>query len=173
MSRWPGNAAKERTTFGGLSRGDLMSRVPSSGAKTTEKRLASLLRRAGLAGWRGRQPLAGKPDFVWRRPRVAVFVDGCFWHGHNCGRNVTPKTNTKAWRQKIRRNRARDCRASRQLRRQGWAVVRIWECHLARNPGRCLSRIRRAIGRRGELRAPDHRRRRLRPVAPTTRQQGR
>jgi DNA mismatch endonuclease (patch repair protein) len=148
MSRWPGNAQKETTTFGGLSRGELMSRVRSRRNQTTEKRLASLLRRAGLIGWRTHLNLIGRPDFVWPRPRVTAFVDGCFWHGHNCGKNVTPKTNVKAWREKINRNKARDRHVSRELRRQGWAVVRIWECQLARNPGACMDRIRRTLGTR-------------------------
>ena len=78
MSRWPGNAQRERTTFGGLSRGQLMSRVRSTGNQTTEERLARLLRRAGLSGWRRHQSLPGLPDFVWPRFKVAVFADGCF-----------------------------------------------------------------------------------------------
>ena len=147
MSRWPGDAQKERTTFGNLSRGQLMSRVRSTGNQTTEKRLASLLRTAGLSGWRRHQPLLGTPDFVWRKSRVAVFVDGCFWHGHDCGKNITPKTNSGLWQEKITRNRARDRKVTRQLRQQGWTVVRIWECQLTRNPAQCLSRIQKAIDR--------------------------
>lgn len=145
MSRWPGNAQNERTTFGGLRRGQLMSRVRSTGNQTTEKRLASLLRAAGVTGWRRHQLFPGHPDFVWLRGKVAVFVDGCFWHGHDCGRNVTPRTNTKAWREKIERNQARDRRATRILRQRGWKVVRIWECCLANDPDRCVVRIRRQL----------------------------
>jgi DNA mismatch endonuclease, patch repair protein len=148
MSRWPGNAEKERTTFGGLSRGELMSRVHSTGNKTTEKRLASLLRRTGLSGWRRHQNLVGRPDFVWPKSKVAAFVDGCFWHGHECGKNITPRTNVDAWREKIKGNKARDSRLSGQLRRRGWAVVRIWECELAKNADKSLSRVRSAIKRR-------------------------
>lgn len=146
MSRWPGNAQKERTTFGGLSRGQLMSRVRSKGNVTTEKRLASLLRNSGLRGWRRHQPLSGRPDFVWPKRKVVVFVDGCFWHGHECGRNLTPKTNVKAWREKIERNKDRDRQLTRRLRNGGWRVVRIWECQLAKNPTRHIVRIQRALG---------------------------
>ena len=145
MSRWPGDAQKEHTTFGGLTRGQLMSRVRSKGNETTEKRLASLLRKARLSGWRRHQPLAGRPDFIWPKAKVAVFVDGCFWHGHNCGKNVTPKTNVKAWRDKIKQNKIRDRRTTRLLRQSGWTVVRIWECQLAKTPERCLSRVRKAL----------------------------
>jgi len=148
MSRWPGNAQKERTTFGGLRRGELMSRVPSTGNRTTENRLASLLRAAGIAGWRRHQLLRGRPDFMWPQPRLAVFVDGCFWHGHDCGRNLTARTNAKAWREKIKRNQARDRRATRILRQGGWMVIRIWECCLAHAPDRCLARIRTQLGKR-------------------------
>lgn len=146
MGTWPGDSSRERTTFGGLNRGTLMARVRSIGNKTTEERLASLLRQNKLSGWRRHLRLAGKPDFIWPSERVAVFVDGCFWHGHDCGRNLTPKTNTNVWREKIRRNKARDGQASRLLRREGWVVIRIWECELAKNPMRVLVRIVKAIG---------------------------
>jgi DNA mismatch endonuclease, patch repair protein len=145
MSRWPGNAQRERTTFGGLSRSQLMSRVRSTGNKTTEQRLALLLRHFALHGWRRQQALPGHPDFVWRGAKVAVFVDGCFWHGHNCGKNITPQTNAKAWQEKLQRNRQRDRRITRVLSRDGWRVVRIWECLLLRKPDRCVEKIRRAL----------------------------
>lgn len=145
MSRWPGNAQEERTTFGGLRRGQLMSRVRSTGNQTTEKRLASLLRAAGVVGWRRHQFVPGRPDFVWPKDKVAVFVDGCFWHGHDCGRNVTPRTNAKAWRDKIERNQARDRHATRVLRQVGWKVMRVWECCLANDPGRYVSGIRKRL----------------------------
>ncbi|MBN1394232.1 MAG: DNA mismatch endonuclease Vsr [Pirellulales bacterium] len=145
MSQWPGNARKERTTFGGLSRGRLMSRVKSTGNQTTEKRMVHLLRKAGLSGWRRHQPLIGHPDFIWRDVKIAVFVDGCFWHGHNCGKNIQPKTNADAWRNKIRRNKTRDGRVSAALRRQGWRVIRIWECQLRKKPDACIARVQRCI----------------------------
>jgi len=146
-SRWPGDATRERTPFGGLSRSELMSRVRSRGNETTERRLASLLRKAGLRGWRRHQPLPGCPDFVWYGPKLAVFVDGCFWHGHTCGKNVTPKTNASAWEEKMARNKARDRRVTRGLRRKGWSVIRIWECQLATNPDGCVRRVRNALAR--------------------------
>ena len=141
MSSWPGDARQELTTFGRLRRGELMSRVRSTGNQTTEKKLEFLLRKAGLTGWRRHQQLPGHPDFVWPKVKVAVFVDGCFWHGHNCGKNVTPKTNVKAWRDKIERNQVRDQRVARYLRQVGWKVIRIWECRLTKEPERCVRRI--------------------------------
>lgn len=153
MSYWPGNARKERTPFGGLSRGTLMSRVRSFGNVTTEKRLASLLRREGLNGWRRHPEIKGRPDFVWSRTRVAVFVDGCFWHGHNCGKNVTPRTNARLWREKIARTKLRDRLTTRELRRNGWVVLRFWECELAITPRRCTTRIRLAVEERSGISA--------------------
>lgn len=142
MSRWPGDASKAQTTFGIYTRSQLMSLVHSRGNTTTELRLAQLLRKARIRGWRRHASLPGNPDFVWKLIKLAVFVDGCFWHGHNCGKNITPKTNAREWRDKIGRNKARDRRVGCILRRKGWAVVRIWECQLAKNPARCLGRIR-------------------------------
>lgn len=119
-----------------------MSRVRSKGNQTTERRLASLLRKARLTGWRRHQPLPGRPDFVWPNLKVAVFVDGCFWHGHDCGKNVTPKTNAKAWRDKIERTQNRDQRVTRSLRQLGWDVIRIWECRLTKEPDHCIQKIK-------------------------------
>lgn len=144
MNRWPGDAQQERTSFGKLTRGELMSRVRSTGNRTTEKKLARLLREEGLKGWRRHQPLPGRPDFVWRDKKVAVFVDGCFWHGHTC-RNLIPKKNTEAWQDKILRNKTRDRRNNRILRQRGWKVIRIWECQLTKVSDQCLKRIRRKL----------------------------
>jgi DNA mismatch endonuclease, patch repair protein len=147
MTRWPGNAEREKTTFGDLSRGELMSRIRGKGNKTTETRLAALLRKAEIVGWRRHPPLVGHPDFAWRAVKLVVFVDGCFWHGHDCGKNLVPRTNTQAWRDKIQRNKARDRRVSAQLRKSGWKVLRVWECQLKKDPRTCISRIRKATSK--------------------------
>jgi DNA mismatch endonuclease (patch repair protein) len=139
------NNQLERTTFGGLSRSALMSRIRSRGNATTEVRMLRLLRRAGLTGWRRHFPVMGHPDFCWPRERVAVFVHGCFWHGHNCGRNLSPKSNSKSWSSKLKRNRQRDLRVVRTLRRAGWAVFTIWECQLSKMPESCIRRIARRL----------------------------
>lgn len=145
MVHWPGDASKEVTTFGKLRRSELMSRVRSKGNLTTEIRMAYLLRQAGLKGWRRYLPLPGKPDFAWPEEKVAVFVDGCFWHGHGCGRNLAPKRNQEAWQAKIARTIQRDRRNSRVLRARGWKVIRVWECSLAKSPMKCMVRIDRAL----------------------------
>ncbi len=145
MSIWPGNSTKTRTTFGGLSRSELMSRIQSRGNITTEIRMITLLKQAGMKGWRRHAMLLGKPDFVWHDMKVAVFVDGCFWHGHNCDRNLTPKRNAAAWQEKINRTKQRDRKVSRELRNQGWKVVRIWECVLTKRPEVSIQRIKRTM----------------------------
>ena len=87
--------------------------------------------------------LFGKPDFTFRAQRVAVFVDGCFWHG--CPKHGTrPRHNRAFWQRKLSGNRARDRKVNRALRAQGWRVVRIWE-HDLRNGARLLGRLRRAL----------------------------
>ncbi len=75
--------------------------------------------------------LPGSPDIVLPRFRTAVFIDGCFWHGHeNCKSFRLPATNTEFWRKKIERNRERDNAVNAALTRLGWQVVRIWTCDL-------------------------------------------
>jgi DNA mismatch endonuclease, patch repair protein len=92
-----------------------MGAIRSRGNKDTELKLASVLRAARITGWRRHQPLPGHPDFVFRRERLAVFVDGCFWHG--CPKHGRqPGTNIAYWAQKLTRNKARDLSVSRALR---------------------------------------------------------
>jgi DNA mismatch endonuclease (patch repair protein) len=121
-----------------------MSRVRSKGNLSTEQRMVVLLKAAGMTGWRRHLDLPGKPDFAFRRERVAVFVDGCFWH--RCPRCFRmPTTNPEYWTRKIARNVARDRRVARELTAKGWTVVRIWEHSLERQPGRVIGRLRRAL----------------------------
>jgi DNA mismatch endonuclease (patch repair protein) len=121
-----------------------MAAVRSRGNATTEIPLAKLLWSAGLRGYRKHWQVAGRPDFAWPGRKVAVFVDGCFWHGCHC--KTLPGTNTEFWRNKIETDRRRDCRVSRTLRKDGWIVIRVKECAL-RNP-LTLARIGTAIATR-------------------------
>jgi DNA mismatch endonuclease (patch repair protein) len=107
-------------------RSRIMAAIRSRGNATTELLLAKLLRAAGIRGYRKHWPVAGKPDFAWPGRKIAVFVDGCFWHGCSC--KTIPRTNRKFWKEKIENNRRRDRRVSRELRRKGWIVIRIKEC---------------------------------------------
>ena len=75
--------------------------------------------------------LPGHPDIVMRKYRTCIFVNGCFWHGHdNCRYFVLPKTNTEFWKAKIERNRARDIEEQRKFASMGWHCITVWECQL-------------------------------------------
>lgn len=127
-----------------------MSRIRSTGNKTTEGALAAAFRAAGIKGWRRHASLPGKPDFVFRRERVAVFVHGCFWHGcRRCYRK--PQTNSSYWSGKVARNGERDRIVRTLLRSLGWSVVVVWEHGLASAKGlrRALSRVELAMDGRG------------------------
>jgi DNA mismatch endonuclease (patch repair protein) len=88
--------------------------------------------------------LFGKPDFAFRKERVAIFVDGCFWHC--CPKHgKMPASNRAFWKEKLAGNRARDRLVNWTLRRRGWRVLRIWEHELKSHATRVVSRIRRAL----------------------------
>ena len=111
-----------------------MASVRSKGNRSTEGVMVALLRRARIGGWRRHLQLTGKPDFAWPRLRVALFVDGCFWHG--CSRCYRPpKSNVDYWQNKVTMNQRRDRKVSRQLRAQGWSVIRVRECALKTESG--------------------------------------
>jgi len=121
------------------NRSKIMSRVRSSGNKATEKRLIKIFRENEIKGWRRKWPLPGKPDFVFPKERIVVFVDGCFWHG--CPTHGTiPKTNREFWEKKISRNSERDKEVNRQLSDKGWGVVRIWQ-HELKEPENVLLKL--------------------------------
>jgi DNA mismatch endonuclease (patch repair protein) len=130
------------------TRSRIMAAVRSTGNRSTELALGTILRRAGLTGYRKHWKVKGKPDFAWPGLRVAVFVDGCFWHGCTmCKRR--PRSNVQFWTEKIERNCRRDRRVSEYLRRQGWVVIRVRECAVSKQ--RTLKRIQRAISDRRSL----------------------
>ncbi len=122
-----------------------MSRIRSRDNKDTEQALAKLLRQHGIKGWRRHQPYFGKPDFIFPKIRLAVFVDGCFWH--DCPKHAKkPKNNRAFWLRKLAVNRRRDIRVNRVLRKQGWRVLRIWEHELtSNNELHLLQRVQAAI----------------------------
>ena len=125
--------------FTKAKRSAVMSRIRGRGNKDTELALIKLLRRYQVTGWRRNQNVFGRPDFLFRWNRLALFVDGCFWHGcPRCYRR--PKSNRKYWDAKIARNRERDRQVSRELRRLGWRVVRIWG-HSLTSPEKIARRI--------------------------------
>ncbi|HEY6226922.1 MAG TPA: very short patch repair endonuclease [Verrucomicrobiae bacterium] len=131
-------------TFNKAERSRIMAAVRSRGNKATELILMQLFRAAGLKGWRRHAAILGRPDFVFTKERVAVFVDGCFWHG--CAQHCRmPASNRKYWVGKIERNMRRDRMTRKTLRAEGWKVVRVWEHELKRRPGYPVARIVRAL----------------------------
>jgi DNA mismatch endonuclease, patch repair protein len=130
-------------------RSAVMSLIRSRGNQETELRLIEIMRACGIRGWRRGQALPGRPDFVFRRERLAIFVDGCFWHGcKRCYRR--PSSNQKYWDAKIEGNRARDRKVTRRLRMEGWSVIRIWHHDLnarrQRHTARRIQRMLESIG---------------------------
>ncbi|MDB5354882.1 MAG: mismatch repair protein Vsr [Phycisphaerales bacterium] len=136
--------------FTHTKRSEVMSRIRGHGNKDTELALIRLFRLNGITGWRRRYPLFGKPDFVFPKLKLAIFVDGCFWHCCPKHSNL-PVNNRLFWERKLEGNRRRDRLVSRRLRAAGWRVVRVWEHELSRkNRGRLVGRIARAKERSQE-----------------------
>jgi DNA mismatch endonuclease (patch repair protein) len=130
-------------------RSALMAKVRSKGNLSTEMRLVRIFRANGITGWRRNRPVYGKPDFIFTRTKLCVFVDGCFWHGcPKCYRQ--PKSRKGFWSKKVRANQARDRIVSRTLRRLGYKVLRIRECEM-RFAKTVVSKLNRAIASTKEI----------------------
>ena len=120
-----------------------MARIRATANASTETRVESALRREEVGGWvKHPGDVAGRPDFYFPNFRLALFVDGCFWHAcPKCGR--IPKTRVGFWKAKLEANRQRDFRVTRRLRADGYHVIRVWEHELS---GRhWLARLRRIV----------------------------
>lgn len=118
-----------------------MSRVRTRDT-APELALRRALYAAGVRGWRVHRPLPGKPDLVFGRAQVAVFVDGAFWHGHP---DYYRGQSGDFWDKKIAANRSRDERVNGELAALGWTVIRIWDFEVERDPVACVERIRAAL----------------------------
>ena len=125
--------------FTKAKRSRVMAAIRSKGNKETEMKLARIFRRHRISGWRRHLSLVGNPDFVFRKQRLTIFVDGCFWHG--CPKHLRmPRSHQAYWLQKIARNRRRDWIVTRALRREGWRVLRIWG-HELNNVSKVAARV--------------------------------
>jgi len=116
-------------TFTKDQRSNIMRQVKSSRNQSTEIRLLQYFKDLSIIGWRRNYKIFGKPDIIFRKERIAIFIDGCFWHGHDC-RNTKPKDNQEYWIQKINHNIQRDKIVNEHLTKHGWTVIRLWECEL-------------------------------------------
>lgn len=153
---------KRTDSFDAATRSRIMAKVKSAHNRSTEKVVRASLVARGARGWRMHaRDLPGRPDFVFDAEKVAVFVDGCFWHGcPRCYRR--PRSSRAYWDAKIVRNKKRDRLAAARLRRMGWATLRIWECAL-KNLAAAMARVMRKIEARAEesgVKAPRAARRR-------------
>ena len=129
-------------------RSRIMSRIRSKENRSTELLLRALLVRYAMRGWKVRPAdVFGKPDFVFMRERVAVFVDGAFWHGAP-DFNRFPKSRIQYWEPKIQGNRRRDKLVSSTLRHRGWAVLRFWDTDLHDNSAGVIRKIHRRVQQR-------------------------
>lgn len=104
-----------------------MSKVRSKNNKSTELKLIQIFEENNIRGWKRNYPVKGHPDFVFLDKKIAIFVDGCFWHGHDC-RNTCPADNAEYWIKKRERNMQHDREVTALFEQRGWTVVRIWEC---------------------------------------------
>jgi DNA mismatch endonuclease, patch repair protein len=133
--------------FSPEKRSKVMAGIRSRNNRSTEQAFISYLKKFGITGWRRHYPLPGKPDLVFFQRRIVVFIDGCFWHGcPKCYDGHIPVQNNKYWAPKLARNRTRDRRNNRELRKAGWHVFRVRECSISgRKPAlfAVLSRLRR------------------------------
>jgi DNA mismatch endonuclease (patch repair protein) len=128
-------------------RSEVMSRIRGRGNKDTELAMIRILKENHISGWRRNQLIFGKPDFVFPRKKIALFIDGCFWHG--CPKHSTmPKTNREFWEKKLRANKDRDKLVNRELRKKGWKVLRIWE-HELREENKVVERIMKQLNAAG------------------------
>jgi DNA mismatch endonuclease, patch repair protein len=138
------NLVKRRDPLTAEQRSAHMAKVRAEKNRSTEMRVAAYLIGQGFRGWkRHAANVPGRPDFCFIRERLAVFVDGCFWHGcPRCRRNL-PNSRRAFWKNKIESNRRRDREVKRMLKAQGYETLRIWEHSL--NDQRWLVRLRLAL----------------------------
>lgn len=112
--------------------------------------MIDIFKQNGITGWKRNYPVKGHPDFVFLKEKVAVFVDGCFWHGHDC-RNTRPAENKEYWQKKCERNMKHDNDVTAMFEARGWKVLRIWECELKkRNETILVEKIQSILSRSSE-----------------------
>ena len=128
--------------FNKEKRSQIMSLVHSKKNKSTELKLIEIFKQNGIVGWRRNYKGKGHPDFVFLDKKIAIFVDGCFWHGHDC-RNTRPADNAEFWHKKRERNMNHDKEITELFERRGWTVIRIWECELKKkNVDKLICKLR-------------------------------
>lgn len=115
--------------FDKSKRSEIMKKVRSKNNKSTELKLIQIFKENNIHGWRRNYKVKVHSDFVFLNKKIAIFVDGCFWHGHNF-RNTKPKENQEYWDKKRERNMKHDKEITEYFENRGWTVIRIRECEL-------------------------------------------
>jgi len=134
-------------------RSAVMSRIKGKDNKTTEVAFIILLKANSIKGWRRQWPVAGRPDVAFPKEKIAVFVDGCFWH--QCPRHrKIPESNRSYWMEKFRAGKAKRLKDKRLLRAGGWTVLEVWEHDLKDDAGKAN-----VLGRVHEVLSVGHERR--------------
>jgi DNA mismatch endonuclease Vsr len=123
-----------------------MQNIRSTNTKV-ELFVARELRKRGIYFVRNVETIIGKPDFIFRRKKIAVFIDSDFWHGHS-KRCIMPKSNKKYWNNKIKINRRRDKEVNMKLGKLGWKIIRIWEYDLKCRTDKCMEKILKVINQK-------------------------
>ena len=127
--------------FDKSERSNIMQKVRSNNNKSTELKLIEIFKENNINGWKRNYPVKGHPDFVFLDKKIAIFVDGCFWHGHDC-RNTRPADNADYWSKKRKRNIQHDMEVTKMFEARHWKVMRIWECELKKaNREKLLSKM--------------------------------
>jgi len=128
-------------------RSEIMSRIRAKDAKLEKNFLEGLSAISHEAGYRYRKHytgLQGKPDIAFPSKKVAVFIDGCFWHGCHLHSRV-PLSNVSYWEKKLKRNKERDREVNRAAKNKGWSVIRLWEHQVKKKPRWSIDKIMRAL----------------------------
>ena len=121
-------------------RSDMMSRIRSKNTGP-EKYVRKELLKRGFKFTLHKKNLPGKPDIVLKKYKTVINVNGCFWHHHNCGRYNVPKNNRKFWLNKLKKNKARDIKNTRKLRKLGWKVYKVWECKMQKGLNKTINSL--------------------------------
>ncbi|OPX29319.1 MAG: hypothetical protein B1H08_04185 [Candidatus Omnitrophica bacterium 4484_171] len=127
-------------------RSQVMSRILSKNTGI-EQRVRRMLSTMGYRYRLHVKGLPGKPDIVLRKYNAVIFVHGCFWHLHSrCRDGTVPKTRTQYWNEKLLKNKKRDAKHIRDLRCQGWNVLRLWECEIEKYPEKIIKKLQKFLG---------------------------
>lgn len=123
-----------------------MQNIRSTGT-APETLVMRALQRQNVYFTKNVKSIIGKPDIVFRRKKIVVFIDSDFWHAHR-RRFIMPQSNRRYWKEKIQRNKERDSEVNKKLKKEGWKVIRIWEYDVKRNVDYCIRRILKAVNMR-------------------------